>query len=143
MHVLRPGAALLARAGGAAPQFSDIVIRVEVESDDIDSSELSSVVAARPCALGLFLLSGQSQAWSSLLPQIRHRPSLRHLSRSAGNRCPSEPRTDAMPLGTFPLADWPLGLDVGDDFESDFFFDEDWVVFTEGSSRFLSVSRFQ
>ena len=62
MHVLRPGAALLAHAGGAAPQFSDVTVGLEVESDDIDSSEVSSVVAARPCALGLFLLSGQSRA---------------------------------------------------------------------------------
>ena len=60
MHLLGPGAALLACAIGAAPQFSDIVVRVEVELDEVDSSELSSLLVVRPCALGLFLLSGQS-----------------------------------------------------------------------------------
>jgi len=38
MAVLGLGAALLTHAGGAAPQFSDMVIRVKTESDDIDSS---------------------------------------------------------------------------------------------------------
>ena len=60
--MIRLGVTLLTHAGGVAHQFSDMVIRVEAESDDVDSSEMSSLLVARPLALGLFLLSGQLRA---------------------------------------------------------------------------------
>ena len=73
---------------------------------------------------------------------MRQRPSLRCVSHSAGNRFPSEPRADMMPLGTFPLANWPVGLVVRFNFKLDFFFndDDDWLAVAGWPSRFFSVS---
>jgi len=75
---------LLAHAGGAAPQFSDVAVGVEVESDDVDPLELSlggSGTAFSPWVVFCYL--GNHELGDLLLPQIRHRPSLRrHFSLS-------------------------------------------------------------
>jgi len=56
------GAALLTCAGGASPEFSDKVVRVEAESDEVDLLELSLLLVVWPFTLGMFF-SWESQCY--------------------------------------------------------------------------------